>query len=154
VSVQFCTLRRTTDYLPNPKMRAVAQQFRVDRFAAALLIAWLVIFSASAYAQAKTPSNKKATIAPLPGGNSAAIARGRIVYKDRCAICHFSESDARKIGPGLKGLYKRGKFADGGRVDDATIENRILNGGKDMPPFRPVLSSNQIRDLLAYLRTI
>jgi mono/diheme cytochrome c family protein len=135
-------------------MRAAAQQFRVDRFAAALLVAWLVIFSASAYAQAKTPSNKKATIAPSPGGNSAAIARGHIVYKDRCAICHFSESDTGKIGPGLKGLYKRGKFADAGRVDDATIENRILNGGKDMPPFRSVLTAGQVRDLMAYLKTL
>jgi mono/diheme cytochrome c family protein len=132
----------------------VAQQFRADRFVAALLVAWLVIFSAGAYAQAKTPSNKKATVAPLPGGNSAAIARGRIVYKDRCAICHFSESDARKIGPGLKGIYTRGKFADGGRVDDATIENRILNGGKDMPPFRSVLTAGQVRDLMAYLKTL
>ena len=135
-------------------MRAVAQQFRVNRFVDALLVVWLVIFSTGAHAQAKNLSNKKGTIGPLPGGNSAAIARGLIAYNDRCAICHFSESDARKVGPGLKGIYKRGKFGDGGRVDDATIEYRILNGGKDMPPFRSVLTSSQVRDLVAYLKTL
>jgi mono/diheme cytochrome c family protein len=118
------------------------------------MIAWLVIFSIGAHAQAKSLSNKKASVEPAPGGNSAAIARGQVVYKDRCAICHFSWSDARKIGPGLKDLYSHKKFADGRKVEDATVENRILNGGKDMPPFRSLLTSNQVRDLMAYLKTL
>jgi mono/diheme cytochrome c family protein len=129
----------------------MAQQFRSNRLFAALFLGLFAIFPARALAQVKTPPNKKATIGPPPG---ASVARGVIVYKDRCAICHFSESDASKIGPGLKGLYKRGKFADRGKVDDASVENRILNGGKDMPPFRPVLPSNQVRDLIAYLKTL
>ncbi len=82
------------------------------------------------------------------------IARGLKVYKDRCAICHFSESDARKIGPGLAGIYKHGKFANGGKVEDASMEKRILNGGKDMPPFKSVLNPSQVSDLIAYLRTL
>jgi cytochrome c len=135
-------------------MRPVAQQLRINLVVAALILAWMAIFSAGAYAQGKSPSNKKANNDPLPAGDSTAIARGLIVYKDRCAICHFGESDARKIGPGLKGVYKRGKFADGGKVDDAAIENRILNGGKNMPPFKPVLAPNQVRDLIAYLKTL
>jgi len=30
----------------------------------------------------------------------------------------------------------------------------IVNGGKDMPPMREQLTDSQIRDLLAYLRTL
>jgi mono/diheme cytochrome c family protein len=86
--------------------------------------------------------------------DSAVMARGLTVYKDRCAICHFSESKAKKIGPGLTDIYKRGKFTDGSKVDDASMQKWILNGGKDMPPFKPALNANQIRDLIAYLKTL
>lgn len=133
-------------------MRPVIQQFRINRLAVALALAWAAIFPTRAFAQANISSNKKANNDSLPAGEPAAIARGLIVYKDRCAICHFGESDAKKIGPGLKSIYKRGKFTDGGKVDDASVENRILNGGKDMPPFKPVLTPSQVRDLITYLK--
>jgi mono/diheme cytochrome c family protein len=136
------------------KMGTVTQPFRIDCRAVALALAWAAIFSVRAIAQDKISPAKKASIEAQPIGSPAAIARGLTVYKDRCAICHFSESDARKIGPGLKGIYKRGKFTDGGKVEDASVENRVLNGGKDMPPFKPVLSAGQIRDLIAFLRTL
>ena len=84
----------------------------------------------------------------------AVIARGAIVFKDRCAICHFSQSNAKKIGPGLLDIYKRGKFPDGGKVDDASMEKWILNGGKDMPPFKGLISPTQLRDLIGYLKTL
>jgi mono/diheme cytochrome c family protein len=112
------------------------------------------IFSSRALAQGKTPSNKKATIESRSAGERAAIARGLVVYKDRCAICHFSESDAKKIGPGLGGIYKREKFTGGGKVDDASMEKWILNGGKNMPPFKSVINPNQARDLITYLKTL
>ncbi len=76
------------------------------------------------------------------------------MYHDRCEICHFSESDARKIGPGLKGIYKRGKFAAGNKIDDASMLKWIVNGGKDMPPFKPVLNPGQLQDLISYLKTL
>jgi cytochrome c len=126
----------------------------IVRFAIALVLAWSAIFSARAIAQVKTPSNKKVNNDTLPAVGPASVARGQFVYKDRCAICHFSESEVKKIGPGLKGIYKRARFTDGGKVDDASVENRILNGGKDMPPFKAVLNPSQVRDLIAYLKTL
>lgn len=82
------------------------------------------------------------------------VARGKIVYRERCEICHFSESEALKVGPGLKGIYKRGKYANGSKVDDASMEKWILDGGKNMPPFKGVLNPHQISDLIAYLKTL
>ena len=82
------------------------------------------------------------------------MARGKIVYRRRCEICHFSESEALKVGPGLKGIYKRGKYANGGKVDDASMEKWILDGGKNMPPFKGVIDPAQISDLIDYLKTL
>ena len=89
-----------------------------------------------------------------PAGEPAAVARGHVVYRDHCAICHFSQSEALKIGPGLKKIYKRGRYASGGKIDDASMEKWIESGGKNMPPFRMLLKAEQIRDLIAYLKTL
>ncbi len=52
---------------------------------------------------AKAPAKKT-------GGNSAAAARGKDLFEKKCGICHYADSDAKKIGPGLKGISKRGTF--------------------------------------------
>ena len=108
---------------------------RLAAACAAALLA-VAIFSLPAIAQEKLPSGKNATTDSQPAEDLLAVARGRAIYRDRCAICHFSDSNAGKIGPGLKGIYKRGKFANGGKVDDASMERWIVKGGKDMPPFQ------------------
>ena len=103
-------------------------------------------------AQDKSPQGKNPII--IAQGEPSAITRGRAIYQQRCEICHFSASEAKKIGPGLKGIYKRGKFLDGRRVDDASMERWIAEAGKDMPPLKGVLNPSQIRDLLSYLKTL
>jgi cytochrome c len=89
-----------------------------------------------------------------PTDTKETVARGESVYKSHCAICHFAASTEKKIGPGLKGLAKRTKFADGTRNDNQSLAKLIQNGGKNMPPTRGDLSDAQLRDLLAYLRTL
>ncbi len=106
----------------------------------------------AALAQDKSPRDKNAVV--VAQGEPSAITRGRAIYRQRCEICHFSDSEAKKMGPGLKGIYTRGKFADGRRVDDASMEKWIVEGGKDMLPFKGVLNPSQIRDLLSYLKTL
>lgn len=91
---------------------------------------------------------------PAPKKTSAAApvnAKGKEVYRLNCAICHHSDSLEKKVGPGMKNIYKR-KFADGSKVDDASMRAWIEKGGKDMPPFKEVLTAEQIADLLAYMR--
>jgi cytochrome c len=89
-----------------------------------------------------------------PTDSKESIARGESVYKSHCAICHFAASTEKKIGPGLKGLSKRVKFADGTRNDNQNLVKLIENGGKNMPQSRENISDAQLRDLLAYLRTL
>lgn len=117
-----------------------------------LALGWTTLWSVTASAQQKSPTGTKlGAESPL---TKAEVARGSAVFQQRCEICHFSGSEAKKIGPGLKGIYSRGKFVDGRKVDDAAMERLILEGGKDMPPFKAVLNANQVRDLLAYLKTL
>ncbi len=83
-----------------------------------------------------------------------AVSRGGAIYKGHCAICHYAASTEKKIGPGLKGLAKRTRFADGTKMDTPGLTRVILKGGKNMPPLRDELTDAQIRDLLAYMRTL
>ena len=82
------------------------------------------------------------------------IHRGEAVFKTRCAICHYAGSTEKKIGPGLRGIGEREHFSNGQRVDSASLTRIIQNGGTDMPPLRAQISDAQLRDLLAYLRTL
>ena len=101
------------------------------------------------------PSSRDEPNAPAtPEENSAAVAAGKAIFEQRCAICHYSESTAKKIGFGLKGLYPRGKFAVGGKVDDLSVASWIEKGGADMPGFRGALKPEEVRALVAYLKTL
>jgi cytochrome c len=96
----------------------------------------------------KSPPSGKAV------ANTAAIKAGHTVYATYCAICHHSASTEKKVGPGLKGLGKREKFADGNKISEDSLRAWIEKGGKDMPPFKETLTPEQIRDVVAYLKTL
>lgn len=84
----------------------------------------------------------------------ARVARGEKLYEVQCAICHYATTTEPKIGPGLKGLVKRGKFADGKKVDDAGLRRWIEKGGKNMPAYEETLKPAEINALVAYLKTL
>jgi cytochrome c len=93
-----------------------------------------------------------------PGGagkNAAAVARGTDIFEKKCAVCHYADSDAKKIGPGLKGISKRGTFTvNNNKVTDETLKTWIENGDTLMPPFKEVLEPPQIKDVIAYVKTL
>jgi cytochrome c len=104
---------------------------------------------------AQDPPAKKA--APKEGGkNSAAAAeRGKEVFEKKCAVCHYADSDSKKIGPGLKGIGKRGTFTvNNNKVTDESLKTWIENGDTLMPPFKEVLEEAQIKDVVAYVKTL
>lgn len=91
------------------------------------------------------------------GGASAgaAVARGKSVFQQKCAVCHYDNSDQKKIGPGLKGLSKRGTFSvNGGKITDESLKTWIENGDQLMPPFKETLEPGQIKDVIAYVKTL
>jgi cytochrome c len=95
--------------------------------------------------------------APAGGAKAspAAVARGKDVFEKKCALCHYADSDAKKIGPGLKGLAKRGTFSvNTNKVTDESLRAWIENGTTLMPPFKDVLDAAQVKDVIAYVKTL
>jgi len=89
------------------------------------------------------------------GTNAAAVGRGKSLFQQKCSICHYDTSDQKKIGPGLKGIGKRGTFSvNGNKITDDSLKNWIENGDQLMPPFKDVLETPQIKDLVAYVKTL
>ena len=94
-----------------------------------------------------------------PDANSAVGAsvqlrsQGQGLFRQHCASCHYAESRAQKIAPGLKGLYAR-SFSDGRKVTDLGLARWIEEGGKDMPGFKETLKPGQVRALIAYIKTL
>ena len=102
-----------------------------------------------AKAPAKAPAKKSAASA------AAAATRGKEVFDKKCGVCHYADSDAKKIGPGLKGLAKRGTFTvNNNKVNDESLKTWIENGDTLMPPFKDVLEQPQIKDVVAYVKTL
>lgn len=118
--------------------------------ALSLMAAGLVFAQSGEKTSPAKPAEKKEESKP-PKGKAL---RGRQLFEDQCSICHFTASPAKKIGPGLKAIYRNGKFANGKQVDDASMRAWIENGGVDMPAFKESLTSQQIADLLAFLKTL
>jgi cytochrome c2 len=79
--------------------------------------------------------------------------KGKEVF-EQCGICHNADSDEKKMGPGLKGIFKKGKLADGKAANETNIRARVDDGGNGMPPFKDVLDDKQKDDLIAYLKTL
>jgi len=86
--------------------------------------------------------------------SGADVAKGQQVYAQKCEICHYSASTDKKIGPGLAGLMRRERFRNGMKADDENLRRVVERGGKDMPGFRNSLKPAQIRDLIAYVKTL
>ncbi|HKV26006.1 MAG TPA: c-type cytochrome [Candidatus Acidoferrum sp.] len=98
-----------------------------------------------------TSQEKKA----VASKSSEAAAKGKEVFDQKCSICHFADSNARKIGPGLKGLSKRGTFSvNNKKVTTENLTMWIENGDSLMPPFKDVLDAQQIKDVVAYVKTL
>jgi mono/diheme cytochrome c family protein len=90
-------------------------------------------------------------------GSAAAgsAVKGKEVFDKKCSVCHYADSDAKKIGPGLKGLGKRGTFTvNNNKVTDESLKTWIENGDNLMPPFKDVLDAAQIKDVVAYVKTL
>jgi len=88
-------------------------------------------------------------------GAAGSATRGKEVFEKKCAMCHLADSDAKKIGPGLKGLSKRGTFTvNGSKVTTEALTTWIENGDAMMPGMKEALEPAQIKDVVAYVKTL
>jgi mono/diheme cytochrome c family protein len=82
-------------------------------------------------------------------------AKGKDIFDQQCGLCHDATTTDKKMGPGLKGLYKNPKLTTTGKpTNDANVLEKINIGGNGMPPEKDLLSDAEKADLLAYLKTL
>lgn len=80
-------------------------------------------------------------------------AKGKEVF-EQCAVCHNADSDDKKMGPGLKGLFKKDKMTNGKKPTEAAVRQRVDEGGQGMPAYKDMLSDQEKDDLIAYLKSL
>ncbi len=84
----------------------------------------------------------------------AAKTSGATVFQQNCSGCHFSDSAAKKVGPGLKGLFNNPKLpASGEPTSEKAVREIIVNGGKKMPPFKH-LEQEDVTAVIDYLKSL
>jgi cytochrome c len=85
--------------------------------------------------------------------NAADAKKGEAAFEN-CSVCHNSDSTETKIGPGLKGVFKREKLVNGKPVNEANIKALITEGSGGMPPFGDSISSEDKDNIIAFLKTL
>jgi cytochrome c len=91
----------------------------------------------------------------LSSAENKKAADGEAVYKKNCNMCHFPDKTDKKLGPGLKGLFKNKELPQSHKpVTEAAVREQIEKGSKAMPGFGKRLSSEEIDNLIEYLKTL
>src|SRR6266571_177417 len=79
--------------------------------------------------------------------------KGKEVFQ-QCGVCHNADSNEKKMGPGLKGLFQAEKMNNGKKPTEANVRAKIDEGGNGMPSYKEMLSDDEKNDLIAYLKTL
>lgn len=88
--------------------------------------------------------------APAKAGDAA---KGKALFDQQCSLCHDAATTDKKMGPGLKGLYKKPKLSTTGKpTNDANVLDKINTGGNGMPPA--MMSDAEKANVIAYLKTL
>lgn len=78
----------------------------------------------------------------------ADVAAGEALYKAKCAGCHGAD------GKGKEAMKTRDQSsADIQKMSDADLSGAITGGKGKMPAFK-TLSPDQVKDLVAYIRSL
>src|SRR5260370_40681212 len=83
--------------------------------------------------------------------SSSAASRGKEVF-EQCRGCHSAETGEKKVGPSLKGIFKRSRLRNGETATEKTVREKSYLGGDGMPAYSGVLAENEKNDLIAYLK--
>lgn len=87
------------------------------------------------------------------GAPARADSAGEALYKTKCAVCHGAD------GKGETAIGKANKIRDLSSADvqkqtDDELAGIIGNGKGKMPAYGKSLKADQIKDLVAFLRTL
>ncbi len=76
---------------------------------------------------------------------------GATLFKSNCVVCHGADGTGTPTGKSLKAPDLHSEVVQ--KLTDKQISDQIENGKNNMPPFKGTLSADQIKLLVAYVRT-
>jgi mono/diheme cytochrome c family protein len=85
-------------------------------------------------------------------GKREAAPKGEEVIA-QCTGCHSIDTDETKVGPSLKGLFKKRQLLNGRPATEANIRLVIKRGVGGMPAFETILPADQLDSLVAFLKS-
>ena len=86
---------------------------------------------------------------PIRGSDEEILSRGKKIYAEQCESCHAAGEE--KV-PDLLRVYKRAAFANGDRVAETGIGQRIREGHGEMARQAETLDDASLFTLIAYLK--
>lgn len=115
---------------------------------------WIVV--AGALAMAAIVGGCKPSLGPSKPVNELTPreSRGRAIYQQDCASCHYASQAGDLHGPSLFALYRKKYLPSGAPANDERVTPVILRGRNMMPGYAADLNDQQLQDLLAYLHTL
>ena len=94
-----------------------------------------------------------ASLASMAAPKKGDPDKGKETFQ-QCAVCHNADSDDKKMGPGLKGLFSKDKLKNGKKPTEENVRAQVDEGGNGMPAYKEMLSDEEKDDLIAYLKTL
>jgi len=121
-----------------------------------VLVLVLVVFSVSAgYFLLRTAlTSDPPSAAPSTPQVQGDADKGSDLFARNCVSCHYSDREDKKLGPGLKGLFQKGRLPLSGRAaTEENVRHQMMRPFRSMPSFGS-LTPQEVADLVAYLKTL
>lgn len=84
----------------------------------------------------------------------ASAEKGASLYNAKCLSCHYPDSEDKKLGPGLKDLFKKEKLPHTGRpATEENVKEQLIRPALVMPSFTK-LTELEMAALIAFLKTL
>ena len=87
----------------------------------------------------------------LAASSPAKADDGATLFKSNCVVCHGADGTGTPTGKALKAPDLHSEAVQ--KLTDKQIEDQINNGKNNMPPFKNTLNADQVKLLVAYVRT-
>ena len=87
-------------------------------------------------------------LAAIAAAEASDIFKGREIYEIHCETCHGS--DGVSLEPGTPD-FSRGESL---YVPDTELVRRLREGSMTKPAYRGLLTDQEMRDVIAYVRTL
>ena len=85
------------------------------------------------------------------GKRAKSTSAGESLFQ-QCIGCHSAQTGEKRVGPSVKGLFKKHELLNGTPANEGSIRLKIKTGGDGMPSYEQTLSAKELDQLIEYLR--